>query len=105
MVIIRYYGGTKLGVSGLVKTYKESTKYTLEHAEIITKELETELKIQFKFSQQNIIFSLLNKFDAKVLNFDAQEDCMITARLNLSEKEKISELLSEIQYVNFKFLE
>ena len=86
-------------------TYKESTKYTLEHAEIITKELETELEIQFKFSQQNIIFSLLNKFDAKVLNFDAQEDCMITARLNLSEKEKISELLSEIQYVNFKFLE
>lgn len=105
VVIVRYYGGTKLGVSGLVKTYKESTKYTLEHAEIITKELETELKIQFKFSQQNIIFSLLNKFDAKVLNFDAQEDCMITARLNLSEKEKISELLSEIQYVNFKFLD
>ena len=105
VVIIRYYGGTKLGVSGLVKTHKESTKYTLEHAEIITKELETELEIQFKFSQQNIIFSLLNKFDAKVLNFDAQEDCMITARFNLSEKEKISELLSEIQYVNFKFLE
>ena len=105
VVIIRYYGGTKLGVSGLVKTYKESAKLTLEHAEIITKELETELEIDFKFSQQNIIFSLLNKFDAKVLNFDAQEDCMITARLNLSEKEKISELLSEIQYVNFKFLE
>ena len=105
VVIIRYYGGTKLGVSGLVKTYKESTKCTLEHAEIITKELETELEIQFKFSQQNIIFSLLNKFDAKVLNFDAQEDCTITARLNLSEKEKISELLSEIQYVNFKFLD
>ena len=77
----------------------------MEHAEIITKELETELEINFKFSQQNIIFSLLNKFDAKVLNFDAQEDCTIIARLNLSEKEKISELLSEIQYVNFKFLE
>ena len=105
VVIVRYYGGTKLGVSGLVKTYKESAKLTLEHAEIITKELETELEIHFKFSQQNIIFSLLNKFDAKVLNFDAQEDCTITARLNLSEKETISELLSEIQYVNYKFLE
>ena len=104
VVIIRYYGGTKLGVSGLVKAYKESTKMTLEEAEIITKELETELKIHFKFHQQNVIFSLLNKFNAKVLDFDAQEDCKITAKLNLSEKEKISELLSEIQYVNFKFL-
>ena len=105
VVIIRYYGGTKLGVSGLVKTYKESTKYTLEHAEIITKELETQLEIEFKFSQQNIIFSLLNKFDAKVLNFDAQENCKITALLKLSEKEKISEQLSEMYEVKYEFLE
>ena len=105
VVIIRYYGGTKLGVSGLVKTYKESTKYTLEHAEIITKELETQLEIEFKFSQQNIIFSLLNKFDAKVLNFDTQENCKITAQLKLSEKEKISEQLSEMYEVKYEFLE
>ena len=105
VVIIRYYGGTKLGVSGLVKAYKESTKMTLEEAEIITKELETELEIHFKFHQQNVIFSLLNKFDAKVLDFDAQEDCKITAKLNLSEKEKISEILSEIQYITFDFLD
>ncbi len=105
VVIIRYYGGTKLGVSGLVKAYKESTKMTLEEAEIITKELETELEIHFKFSQQNVIFSLLNKFNAKVLDFDAQEDCKITAKLNLSEKEKISEILSEIQYITFNFLD
>ena len=105
VVIIRYYGGTKLGVSGLVKTYKESAKLTLEHAEIITKELETQLEIEFKFSQQNIIFSLLNKFDAKVLNFDAQENCKITAQLKLSEKEKISEQLSEMYEVKFEFIE
>ena len=105
VVIVRYYGGTKLGVSGLVKAYKESTKITLEEAEIITKELETELEIHFKFSQQNVIFSLLNKFNAKVLDFDAQEDCKITAKLNLSEKEKISEILSEIQYITFNFLD
>ena len=105
VVIIRYYGGTKLGVSGLVKTYKESAKLTLEHAEIITKELETELEIEFKFSQQNIIFSLLNKFDAKVLNFDAQENCKIIAQLKLSEKEKISEQLSEMYEVKFDFIE
>lgn len=105
VVIIRYYGGTKLGVSGLVKAYKESTKHTLEHTEIITKELETELEIEFKFSQQNVIFSLLNKYDAKVVNFDAQENCKITAQLKLSEKEKISEQLSEMYDVKFKFIE
>jgi putative IMPACT (imprinted ancient) family translation regulator len=57
VISVRYYGGTKLGVSGLVKAYKESAKITLEEANIITKELETTVEIQFNFNQQNIIFT------------------------------------------------
>lgn len=79
VISVRYYGGTKLGVSGLVKAYKESAKITLEEANIITRELETEIEIQFNFNQQNTIFTLLSKFDAKVLNFDANENCVLTA--------------------------
>lgn len=96
VVVIRYYGGTKLGVGGLVKTYKESAKSTLEQAEIITKELESEMDIKFKFSQQNQIFTLLNKYDAKVLDFDAQEICIIKANIKTSKKENISNELSEM---------
>jgi hypothetical protein len=51
----------------------------LEEANIITRELETEIEIQFNFNQQNTIFTLLSKFDAKVLNFDANENCILTA--------------------------
>lgn len=76
---------------------------TLEEAKIITKELETEVEIQFNFNQQNIIFTLLSKFDAKVLNFDANENCTLTASLKLAQKESISEKLSEMQYVSFEF--
>lgn len=103
LVVVRYYGGTKLGVSGLVKTYKESAKLTLEEAHIITKELRTELEILFHFNQQNTIFTLLNKFDAKVLEFDAEENCRISASVKLSQKENISEQLSEMQIISYKF--
>ncbi|AZA82123.1 hypothetical protein C1637_10175 [Chryseobacterium lactis] len=103
VIVVRYYGGTKLGVSGLVKAYKESAKVTLEEANIITKELETEVEIQFNFNQQNTIFTLLSKFDAKVLSFDANENCILTASLKLVQKENISEKLSEMQYVSFEF--
>lgn len=105
VISVRYYGGTKLGVSGLVKAYKESAKITLEEANIITKELETEIEIQFQFSQQNTIFTLLSKFDAKVLNFNTQENCILTASLKIAQKENISDKLSEMQYVSFKFKE
>lgn len=103
VISVRYYGGTKLGVSGLVKAYKESAKITLEEANIITKELETEIEIQFQFSQQNLIFTLLSKFDAKILNFDANENCILTALLKNAQKESISEKLSEMQHISFEF--
>ena len=103
VISVRYYGGTKLGVSGLVKAYKECAKITLEEAKIITRELETEIEIQFNFNQQNVIFTLLSKFDAKVLNFDADENCILTASLKTAQKENISEKLSEMQHISFDF--
>ena len=103
LVVIRYYGGTKLGVGGLVKAYKESAKYTLEQAEIITKELESKIELKFKFSQQNQIFTLLNKYDAKILDFDAQEICIIKANIKTSKKESISDDLSEM-LLEFNFI-
>ena len=103
VVVIRYYGGTKLGVGGLVKAYKESAKYTLEQAKIITKELESQIELKFKFSQQNLIFTLINKYDAKILDFDAQEICIIKANIKTSKKENISDELSEM-LLEFNFL-
>ncbi|WP_411811279.1 IMPACT family protein [Chryseobacterium scophthalmum] len=105
VISVRYYGGTKLGVSGLVKAYKESAKITLEEAQIITKELETEIEIQFQFNQQNLIFTLLSKFDAKVLNFDSQQTAVISARIKLKHKDAITESLNNIQYVVCKIIE
>ena len=104
VIVVRYYGGTKLGVSGLVKTYKESAKITLEEAENITKELESEIEISFNFSQQNQIFTLLNKFDGRILDFLSDEKCVITAKIKTSLYENISEQLSEMQNISFKIL-
>lgn len=103
VIIVRYFGGTKLGVGGLVKTYKESAKATLEEAQIITKEMENTIEIRFPFAQQNVIFSLLNRFDAKIQNFDAQDVCSISALIKTSEKENISEILSEMHQISFEF--
>lgn len=102
LVVIRYYGGTKLGVGGLVKTYKESAKLTLEEANIITKELESFIEIKFKFNQQNVIFSLLNRNNAQILDFDAQQICVIKAKIKTAQKESISDQLSEM-LLEYKF--
>lgn len=101
VISVRYYGGTKLGVSGLVKAYKESAKITLEEANIVTKELEINITIQFNFNQQNTIFTLLSKFDAKIINFDSQEKASILAKIKLKHKDEIIETLTNLQFVEY----
>ncbi len=102
VISVRYYGGTKLGVSGLVKAYKESAKITLEEANIVIKELEIDIEIQFNFNQQNTIFTLLSKFDAKIINFDSQEKASILAKIKLKHKEDIAETLANMQFIEYK---
>ncbi len=102
VISVRYYGGTKLGVSGLVRTYKESAKETIEAAEIITRELESVLTVHFNFEKQNVIFTLLNKCDAQVLDFTSDQKCSIKARIRLAEKENISAQLAEMHDIDFE---
>lgn len=105
IIVVRYYGGTKLGVSGLVKTYKETAKETLTMANITQEELYESIAITFPFEIQNQIFTLLNKHHAKNIDFSTSEKCHITARIPLAQKENISNQLSEIYTVSFQFEE
>lgn len=105
LVVVRYYGGTKLGVGGLVKVYKETAQLTIEQAIIIQKNIESSVKITFGFDDQNTVFVLLNKFQAKITSFETTAtESEITASFPLSEKENISEKLSEMHKISFQFL-
>lgn len=105
VVVVRYYGGTKLGVSGLVKAYKNCAQETLDLAEIITKDLTVLVEISFKFSFQNVIFSLINKFDGKILDFITAENCIIKAEIKAADSQQFSEKLKELHEVDFEIIE
>lgn len=101
LVVVRYYGGVKLGVGGLVKTYKESAKLTLEQAKVITKELENDIVVDFPFHLQNVIFTHLNKYEAQILDFSAAENCQIRAKVKKVKQEALLEQLSNIHQVRY----
>ena len=104
LIVVRYYGGTKLGVSGLVKTYKESAKLTLEECEIVTQELEVEIEITVPFHMQNTIFTLINKIEGKVINFDTTDVCKINAKLKKRNQDALAQQLEEMQHVTFEWI-
>lgn len=103
IIIVRYYGGTKLGVSGLVKAYKKSAKETLDFGKIIVSDLTFRCEITFKFSAQNEVFTLINKFAGTILDFDAAEHCTIKAELKEEFRCKFDEKVNELQDLTIKY--
>lgn len=103
VIVVRYYGGTKLGVSGLVKAYKETAKAALEAAEFTIREVSAVINLEFPFDLQNLVFTFLNKNDARILEFNTDVKCRISAEIKLSLKESIPEQLSGMHGVTYCF--
>jgi uncharacterized YigZ family protein len=97
VVVVRYFGGTKLGVPGLINAYKSSTKDALDNSYVIEKYITATYLLQFNYDQMGHILSIIkeNNIDITQKSFDAE--CQITIEMRLSnEKEKILKLKAGI---------
>lgn len=75
ITVVRYYGGTKLGVSGLIKAYKEGAQSMLEQCEVVVREMEEELRVGFDhYEDQNQLFNIMTKHNAEIVAFDCWDD-------------------------------
>lgn len=67
IVVVRYFGGTKLGVSGLINAYKSSAQEALENGEIRTHYILKEIKIEFPYKLMNDISRLIKNENIQIL--------------------------------------
>ena len=65
IVVVRYFGGTKLGVGGLVSAYKECAKLTIVANKIITKEIIIPFKIKFEYPLMNSVMRIIKEYHIK----------------------------------------
>lgn len=78
---VRFYGGTKLGVSGLIKAYKLSAQMTLDQAEIIEKHLTEKVRFDFSYEDQGSVMRNIDKFNAEVINTEFTDKCKVEVRI------------------------
>lgn len=78
---VRYYGGTKLGVGGLVKTYKLSAQLTLDEAEIVEKFLTEKLRFDFSYEDQGSVMRNIDKFQTEVVKTEFTDKCQVIVRI------------------------
>ncbi|MFQ3332785.1 MAG: putative YigZ family protein [Thalassomonas sp.] len=77
IVVVRYFGGVKLGVPGLIRSYKTAAAEAILEATIITKTIKEQYKVSFKYPQMNDVMRLIKEYDLEVVNTDFQIDCKL----------------------------
>jgi uncharacterized YigZ family protein len=94
VVVVRYFGGIKLGVSGLIQAYRTAASDALDHAELITEEVKSTLTIQYDYACSPEIMKLVKTYNLQVVDQLYSDSSMITVLVRESDKEKLLEKLN-----------
>jgi len=77
VVVVRYFGGTLLGVPGLINAYKTSTSLVLQCTHIIQKSVEVNYSLQFNYTEMNEVMRILKQYNCTILKNETQLFCAI----------------------------
>ena len=97
IVVVRYYGGTLLGVGGLIQAYKNSAAEVLKESKTIEKFIEFHYTIQFPFEQLNDVMKLLKQLDCKISAQQFDTDCEISFSVRKANSEQCELKLKKIE--------
>lgn len=89
VVSVRYFGGTKLGVGGLITAYKTSAKLALEASKIKTKTIDVEFKISFGYPEMSKVMEIINRQKLYITNQILKIDCQIFIAVRKKDAQKI----------------
>jgi uncharacterized YigZ family protein len=99
IVVVRFFGGTKLGVGGLISAYKTTSQMALEAATIIEKTIDVRFRITFDYKNINKVMRIIKEKKINVISQKIELDCEIeisTRKKNVEEISDIFETLFEI---------
>ncbi|MFX0556813.1 IMPACT family protein [Maribacter sp. CXY002] len=89
IAVVRIFGGTKLGVGGLISAYKNTAQLTLEHSDIKEGIIQKSFELQFAYPEMDIVMRLIKKNQLNIVDQELKLECKITVSVRASEFEKI----------------
>lgn len=103
VLVVRYFGGTLLGVPGLINAYKMATEEALAHAIIIEKTVNDVYTISFSYLQMNDIMRLIKEADLATLNQQFDNNCSIQVSIRKMQVNMVLDKLHKLAGVNVKY--
>ena len=97
VVVIRYFGGTLLGVGGLINAYRSATSDSLDHARIVELKVYELIHVQFEYSQMNLVMKVIKDLDLSFENQDFDLNCSLTLKVWKRKMDRVWSQLSLIR--------
>ena len=104
IVVIRYFGGTLLGVSGLINAYRTAAASAIQNAEIIEQTLHEFHEIRYPYGSMNDVMKILKEEGAGQSDQKMDLECCVRISFRVSAREKILSRLSRIDGLSASYI-
>ena len=104
IVVIRYFGGTKLGVGGLITAYREAAKDAINNGQIINRTIDNIYEVEFGYEIMSDVMNFIKKNELEVISQILEEHGIIQFRIRQSESENLVAQLKKIEGLTIKLL-
>ena len=104
VVVVRYFGGVKLGVGGLINAYKTAAQFALESSKIVTRTINKTYLIKFDYKNMNKVMRVIKEKQLKIVDQKLELDCQIQISVRKKYSEKIFEIFDNLFEIEVKEL-
>jgi|SRR6056297_1171717 len=102
VVVIRYFGGTLLGTSGLIRSYKEAADQALQQARIIKKTIQSLYELEFDYTLMNEVMKVLHETGIQPYERDFQEKVTFRIGIRKSQEQQVIDQFKRIHQLTLK---
>ena len=101
IIVVRYFGGTLLGTSGLIQAYKTSAAEAIAAATIEERIVEKTFVSKFGYQDLNAVMRIMKDFDLTIVNQIQEMDCTLYFRIRLGDIERVRDRFDKLDFVSF----
>ncbi len=98
IVVVRYYGGINLGTSGLIIAYKTAAADAIEHATIVSQQVEERVEFSFPYVMMNQVMRIVKEMGPRVVSQSYDNTCQIVLSIRKSNAEMLRQKLNKLSF-------
>ena len=95
IIVVRYFGGVKLGTSGLIAAYRAAAQDAVQNAQIIEKTVDEEIPVSFEYPFLNGVMKVVKDMQVQIISQTFDNDCRMVLRIRQSEANRLREQLTK----------